>query len=131
MAIVLAEVELPRTHDLEQLKEQVEATGPQLPPELAGVDWLTPWAVALRYDEPKKSSDRVSMRISSKSVSVPVHRMVATRNAPACSSQIQADGCSKVPHLSLRGRLASDSEADSLGYLHQLANHSALAHVCR
>jgi HEPN domain-containing protein len=47
-AIVLAEVELPRTHDLEQLREQVEATGAQLPSELAGVDWLTPWAVALR-----------------------------------------------------------------------------------
>jgi HEPN domain-containing protein len=52
VAIVLAEVELPRTHDLEQIKEQVEATGAQLPSELAGVDWLTPWAVALRYDEP-------------------------------------------------------------------------------
>ncbi len=52
VAIVLAEVELPRTHDLEQLREQVEATGSRLPPELAGVDWLTPWAVALRYDEP-------------------------------------------------------------------------------
>ncbi len=51
-AIVLAEVELPRTHDLEQLREQVETTGAQLPSELAGVDWLTPWAVALRYDEP-------------------------------------------------------------------------------
>jgi HEPN domain-containing protein len=52
VAIVLAEIELPRTHDLEQLREQVEATGAQLPSELAGVDWLTPWAVALRYDEP-------------------------------------------------------------------------------
>jgi hypothetical protein len=31
---------------------KVEATGAQLPSELAGVDWLTPWAVALRYDEP-------------------------------------------------------------------------------
>lgn len=31
VAIVLAEVELPRTHDLEQLKEQSEATGAQLP----------------------------------------------------------------------------------------------------
>ncbi len=51
-AIVLAEAELPRTHDLEQLREQVEAAGAQLPSELAGVDWLTPWAVALRYDEP-------------------------------------------------------------------------------
>jgi HEPN domain-containing protein len=33
VAIVLAEVELPRSHDLEQLGEQVEATGAQLPSE--------------------------------------------------------------------------------------------------
>lgn len=59
VAIVLAEAELPRTHDLEQLKEQIEATGAQLPSELAGVDWLTPWAVALRYDEPT-ALDRTS-----------------------------------------------------------------------
>lgn len=52
VAIVLTEVELPRTHDLEQLREQVESTGTQFPSELAGVDRLTPWAVALRYDEP-------------------------------------------------------------------------------
>jgi HEPN domain-containing protein len=52
VAIILAEVELPRTHDLELLTEQIEATGTQFPAELVDVDWLTPWAVALRYDEP-------------------------------------------------------------------------------
>jgi HEPN domain-containing protein len=31
VAIVLAEVELPRTHDLEQLREQVETTGSTAP----------------------------------------------------------------------------------------------------
>jgi HEPN domain-containing protein len=51
-AIVLAEVELPRTHDLELLAERVKASGAKLPDELSSVDWLTPWAAALRYDEP-------------------------------------------------------------------------------
>lgn len=58
-AIVLTEAELPRTHDLERLSEQATARAP-LPGELAGVDWLTPWAVALRYDEPTTALDRVA-----------------------------------------------------------------------
>lgn len=58
-AIVLAELELPRSHDLEMLAEQAAARAP-LPDELAGVDWLTPWAVALRYDEPATALDRAA-----------------------------------------------------------------------
>lgn len=52
IALVLAEVELPRTHDLEQLVEQVRASGTEVPAELASVEWLTPWAAEMRYDEP-------------------------------------------------------------------------------
>lgn len=52
IALVLAEVELPRTHDLEQLVELVKASGIGVPDELSSVEWLTPWAAALRYDEP-------------------------------------------------------------------------------
>lgn len=59
VAIVLAEVELPRSHDLEMLAEQAASRAP-LPDELAGVDWLTPWAVALRYDEPTTALDRAA-----------------------------------------------------------------------
>jgi HEPN domain-containing protein len=58
-AIVLNESELPRTHDLERLSEQAAARAP-LPDDLAGVDWLTPWAVALRYDEPTTALDRAA-----------------------------------------------------------------------
>jgi HEPN domain-containing protein len=52
VALVLAEVELPRTHDLELLAEQAQASGTAIPDELANIDWLTPWAAELRYDEP-------------------------------------------------------------------------------
>lgn len=52
VALVLADVELSRTHDLESLVEQVEEAGIKVPEELADVDWLTPWAAELRYDEP-------------------------------------------------------------------------------
>jgi HEPN domain-containing protein len=61
VAIVLAEIELPRSHDLEMLAEQA-AVRASLPNELAGVDWLTPWAVALRYDEPTTALDRARGR---------------------------------------------------------------------
>lgn len=56
MALVLADVELPRTHDLESLVERVEEAGIKVPEELASVDWLTPWAAELRYDEPTPST---------------------------------------------------------------------------
>jgi HEPN domain-containing protein len=52
VALVLVGSELPRTHDLELLVEQVEAAGTNVPDELSGINWLTPWAAELRYDEP-------------------------------------------------------------------------------
>ncbi len=58
VALVLAEVELPRTHDLEQLVEQVQTSATEVPNEFAGIGWLTPWAAELRYDEPTTSLDR-------------------------------------------------------------------------
>lgn len=52
VALVLAEVELPRTHDLDLLVEKVQAAGIQVPSELEELAWPTPWAATLRYDEP-------------------------------------------------------------------------------
>ncbi len=52
VALVLADSELPRTHDLELLVEQIKATGTTVPDELSDTEWLTPWAAELRYDEP-------------------------------------------------------------------------------
>jgi HEPN domain-containing protein len=42
--------ELRRTHDLRFLVEQAAALGLDLPDDLE-VEWLTPWATELRYDE--------------------------------------------------------------------------------
>jgi len=52
VALVLADVELVYSHDLEYLATLVEESGTELPSELANTEWLTPWAAALRYDEP-------------------------------------------------------------------------------
>ena len=50
-ALVLADSELPHTHDLELLVEQIKGTGTTVPDELSRTEWLTPWAAELRYDE--------------------------------------------------------------------------------
>jgi HEPN domain-containing protein len=51
VALVLADSELPHTHDLELLVEQIKGTGTTVPDELSRTEWLTPWAAELRYDE--------------------------------------------------------------------------------
>jgi len=52
VALVLADSELPHTHDLELLVDQVKGAGTTVPDELSRTEWLTPWAAELRYDEP-------------------------------------------------------------------------------
>jgi HEPN domain-containing protein len=52
VALVLADSELPHTHDLELLVEQLKRAGTTVPDELSRTEWLTPWAAELRYDEP-------------------------------------------------------------------------------
>jgi hypothetical protein len=52
VALVLADVELPRTHDLEFIAKLVRDAALDLPASLSGTEWLTPWAAELRYDEP-------------------------------------------------------------------------------
>jgi len=64
VALVLADVELSRTHDLESLVEQVEEAGIKVPEELADVDWLTPWAAELRYDEPTELDRAAALAVA-------------------------------------------------------------------
>jgi HEPN domain-containing protein len=52
IALVLADSELPRTHDLELLVEQVQGEGAAVPDALSSTEWLTPWAAEFRYDVP-------------------------------------------------------------------------------
>jgi HEPN domain-containing protein len=52
IALVLADVELPRTHDLEFLVRLVGESGVDLPADLANPEWLTPWAADFRYGDP-------------------------------------------------------------------------------
>jgi HEPN domain-containing protein len=57
---ILAEnaVEIPRTHDLGYLVEQLENLGIEVPPPAATCEWLTPWGVLFRYDADPDALDR-------------------------------------------------------------------------
>lgn len=50
--LVLADADLPLTHDLKFLGRQVRETGIEPPQDILDTAWLTPWAAELRYDEP-------------------------------------------------------------------------------
>jgi HEPN domain-containing protein len=52
VALVVSGVDFPTTHDLGFLMSRVSDADVELPPELEGAEWLTPWAVDFRYDEP-------------------------------------------------------------------------------
>lgn len=52
IALVLADVELPRTHDLEFLARLVRDSGVDIPSDLSNPGWLTPWAADFRYGDP-------------------------------------------------------------------------------
>jgi HEPN domain-containing protein len=52
------EIEIPHTHNLGELsKLLLAATDIQMPAALDDVDWLTPWGVTFRYDDPSISLD--------------------------------------------------------------------------
>jgi HEPN domain-containing protein len=52
VALVLGDAELPLSHDLGFLVRRVREAGIEPPEELSDAQWLTPWAAALRYDDP-------------------------------------------------------------------------------
>jgi HEPN domain-containing protein len=59
MKSVLAarEIEIPHTHDLGELSERLSESGVRMPSTLGSIDWLTPWGVTFRYDDPGISLD--------------------------------------------------------------------------
>jgi len=56
--VVIRSLEIPRSHDLSLLIRLLDAPGHDLPVEIVEADWLNPWAVTMRYDEPGGQLDR-------------------------------------------------------------------------
>ena len=55
--LAASEIEIPHTHDLEELVELHATEEVPLRPALVEVDWLTPWGVTFRYDDPSVPLD--------------------------------------------------------------------------
>lgn len=58
VALVLAGVEFPRTHDLSFLVDLASEHGVEVEPAVVAATHLTPWAAQLRYDDPSGVLDR-------------------------------------------------------------------------
>jgi len=96
VALVLADSELPRTHDLELLVEQVEGARTKVPGELSSTEWLTPWAAEFRYDVP-----------------VPLDRAAAVavaETAIAWAESLLADSATTDPQGSIQGSVLRKSD---------------------
>jgi HEPN domain-containing protein len=52
VVLVIADADLPLTHDLKFLLRQLREIGAEPPDDISETSWLTPWAAELRYDEP-------------------------------------------------------------------------------
>jgi HEPN domain-containing protein len=52
VVLVLNDVELPRTHDLQFIVGLLRQAGVSFPEPFPDAAWLTPWAAEWRYDEP-------------------------------------------------------------------------------
>lgn len=50
VALVLADIDFPRSHDLRELGDIAEDNSVEVPDTVRDARWLTPWAAQLRYE---------------------------------------------------------------------------------
>lgn len=113
VALVLADSELSRTHDLELLAEQVEGAGTKVPHKLSRTDWLTPWAAELGYDE-QTALDRTAA-------------LAVAESAVAWAATLLDDSASDVPPTQNRGEIpggSSSGESPEIEKPHNLQGFS-------
>lgn len=74
---------IPRTHDLVLLAQLAGTEVDQAPPELAEAQSLSPWAVAMRYDEMEATLNRdAAIRVAAASLIWADGLVAAARTAP-------------------------------------------------
>lgn len=56
--VAVRSLEIPRSHDIGLLLRLLDPGEGELPKEIGEADWLNPWAVTMRYDEPGTEFDR-------------------------------------------------------------------------
>lgn len=75
--------DIPRTHDLVLLAQLAGSEGARTPAELGEAKSLSPWAVAMRYDEMEARLDRdAAIRVAAASLSWANGLVAAAQTAP-------------------------------------------------
>lgn len=121
VVLVLADADLPLTHDLKFLLRQLRETRAEPPDDISETSWLTPWAAELRYDEPI-ALDRAAALRAAESATGWAASLLARRETPTTRSRPRAGspGGSSAAYRALRtaggGRIAVllDSAADDV-----------------
>jgi hypothetical protein len=73
--------------------EQVEAAETNIPDELSGIDWLTPWAAELRYDEPIPLDRAAALAVAQSAVGWATSLLEdPTSNAPTIENREEISG---------------------------------------
>jgi HEPN domain-containing protein len=81
--LALRESDIPRTHDLVLLARLAGNEDDEIPPELEEAQSLSPWAVAMRYDEMEARLDRdAAIRVAAASLSWADGLLTAARTTP-------------------------------------------------
>ncbi len=81
VVLVLADADLPLTHDLKFLARQLRETDTEPPQDILDSAWLTPWAAELRYDEPI-AFDRAAALAAAESASAWAASLIADAKRP-------------------------------------------------
>jgi HEPN domain-containing protein len=78
--VAVRSLEIPRSHDIGLLLRLLDPDRSELPGEIREADWLNPWAVTMRYDEPSSEFDRArALRLAEKSLNWARGRVDAVR----------------------------------------------------
>lgn len=84
--LALRGLEIPRTHDLVLLARLAEEDNDRIPAELEQAQSLSPWAVAMRYDEMQATLDReTALRVAGASLSWARALVASARNTQPSS----------------------------------------------
>ncbi|HZJ28653.1 MAG TPA: HEPN domain-containing protein [Solirubrobacterales bacterium] len=85
VALVLAGIDFPRSHDLEYLLRIADQTSIDIPDVLYSSGWLTPWATEFRYDdEPIGDLDRdKSLALAEAAVTWCTYVLQESRRSPS------------------------------------------------
>jgi HEPN domain-containing protein len=96
VVLVIADIDLPLTHDLKFLLRQLREIGTEPPEDISQTSWLTPWAAELRYDEPI-ALDRAAALSAAESATGWAASLLADANRPQLDPNPEGESREETP----------------------------------